>query len=166
MRISQRTTLFQLFMSRGRSRYDWIQSFTASAMMASLVGRMASGSSSSFAARAGDPGDLRVEALDVIGLPVEQGLGHEQREVDVVVPGGLDVAVELVAHRLPDGEAVGPDDHAAAHRRVAGQLCLQDDVVVPAGEVLRLTGQLTDETGLGHRASWWDRWVRALGIVA
>ena len=49
----------------------------------------------------------------------------------------------------------GPDDHAAPHRRVAGQLGLQDQVVVPAGEVLGLTGQVADETGVGHMASWW-----------
>ena len=94
------------------------------------------------AAGMGHPRDLRIEALDVIGLRVEQRPRHEQREVDVVVPGPLDVAVELVAHRFPDGEAVGTDDHAATDRRVIGQLCLEDDIVVPAGEILRLTGEV------------------------
>ena len=90
------------------------------------------------AAGVGDPGDLWVEALDVLGFLLEQRARHEQREVDVLVAGALDVAVQLVAHRFPDREAVRPDDHAAAHRRVVGQLRLEDDVVVPAREVLRL----------------------------
>ncbi len=105
------------------------------------------------AARVGDPGHLGVEALDVLGFLLQQRLGHEQREVDVAVAGALDVPVQLVAHRFPDGVAVRPDDHAAAHRGVVRQLRLEDHVVVPAGEVLRLAGDAADETGLGHARS-------------
>ena len=37
------------------------------------------------AAGVGDPGDLRIEALDVLGFLLEQRARHEQREVDVLV---------------------------------------------------------------------------------
>ena len=98
----------------------------------------------------GDPGDLRIEALDVLGFLLQQRLRHEQREVDVVVPGRLDIGVQLPLHRLPDRVAVRPDDHAAAYRRVVGQFALQDDVVVPPREVLGLPGDAIDETLFGH----------------
>ena len=58
-------------------------------MIASDVGRMASGSSSFLAAAVGDDGDLRREALDVIGLLLEQAHRDEEREVEVLVPVAL-----------------------------------------------------------------------------
>jgi hypothetical protein len=105
------------------------------------------------AAGMSDPCDLWVEALDVLGFLLEQRLGHEEREIDVLVAGALDVPVQLVPHRFPDRVAVGADDHAAAHRRVVSELGLSDHVVVPAREVLRLLGDARDETVFGHGAS-------------
>ena len=53
----------------------------------------------------------------------------------------LDAQVLLGHHPLPDGVAVGPDDHRAPHRTVLGQLGLGDDVLVPAREVVGLRGE-------------------------
>src|SRR5207237_10730417 len=55
--------------------------------------------------------------------------------------------VQGALHQLPHMIAVGPDHHAAAHRRVVGQLGLHDHVVIPLAEVLRTRSDLL---GLGH----------------
>ena len=92
-----------------------------------------------------DPGDLRREPLDVLGLAHQQALGNEQRKVRVDVAGRLEPAVERLLDQLPDGVAVRPDHHAALDGRVVGQLRAPDDVEVPAREVLRLRRDLGDE---------------------
>jgi hypothetical protein len=112
------------------------------------------------AAGLGDPGHLRREALDVLGLLHQQLLRDEEREVPVLVPAGLDHVVEDALDRLPHGEAVRADQHAAAHGRVVGQLGLADHVGVPAVDVDRHPGDVLDEVarlaavrrhgGLGH----------------
>src|SRR5262249_42958004 len=66
------------------------------------------------AARLGHHGDLGREPLDELALLREHRRGHEQREVDVLVAGGLDAVVELALDRLPDRVAVRLDDHRAA----------------------------------------------------
>ena len=91
------------------------------------------------------PGHLRREAFDMLGLAHDQALGNEQREVRVDVPGLLEAPIEILLNQLPDGVAVRTDDHAALDRRVVGQLRAPDDVQIPAGEILGLTGDLGDE---------------------
>ena len=93
-------------------------------------------------AAVGDPGHLRGEPLDVLRLLGEVALRDEQREVHVLVAGALDHGVERVAGPLPEGEAVGADDHAALDRRVVGQLGAADHVDVPAVEVVGLRRDL------------------------
>jgi hypothetical protein len=61
----------------------------------------------------------------------QQTVGDEQREVGVHVTGRLDSRVERLLNQLPDGIAVRPDDHAAFHRRVVGELSTPDDVEIP-----------------------------------
>ncbi len=102
------------------------------------------------AAGHGDHGQLGTEALDVIGLALQVALGDEQREVGVLGADVLDAAIDVGLHALPDGVAVRADDHGAPHRAVVGQLGLGLDVLVPAGEVLRLGGEYG---WLGHRAA-------------
>ncbi len=92
-------------------------------------------------AAVGDHRQLGAEALDVLGLTLEQGHRDEHREVDVVVPGGLDALVQLGLHPLPDAEAPRLDDHRAAHQAVLGHAGLGDDLLVPAREVLGLRGE-------------------------
>ena len=76
------------------------------------------------AAALGHPRHLRREALHVLGLLEQQAFGDEHGHVDVLVAAFLEAAVELLLDALPDGEAVGADDHAAANRRVVNQLAL------------------------------------------
>ncbi len=64
--------------------------------------------------------------------------------------GVLEAAVELGLEQLPDGVSVGPDDHGALDRRAVGQLGLQDELVVPGGEVLGLGGDAQALAVIGH----------------
>ena len=89
----------------------------------------------------GDHRQLGAEALDVLGLPLEVGLGDEEREVGVLGAARLDAGVDLGLHPLPDGVAVGPDDHRAPDGTVLGQLGLLEDVLVPAREVVGTGGE-------------------------
>jgi hypothetical protein len=93
----------------------------------------------------GDDGQLRVEALDVLGLLLQVALGDEQREVGVLVAQVLEHLVQDALHVLPDGIAIGTDDHAALHVRVVGELRLLDQVHIPLGKALLARCQL-----LGH----------------
>ena len=81
-------------------------------------------------------GALLRESGHVLGLAAEEGLGDEEREVGVLVPGLLEHAVENMLHLLPDGVSVGLDDHAAADGGLLGQVGLHHEVVVPLGVVL------------------------------
>jgi hypothetical protein len=105
-------------------------------MIVSEVGRMTSSSS-------------RREALDVFGLLLQEALGDEEGEVGVDVPGVLEHAVEGPLHALPQGVAVGLDDHAAAHVGVLGEPGAVDDVEIPLRVVL---GPARDLVG-GHDSS-------------
>ena len=92
------------------------------------------------AARVGDREELGRESLDVLGLALHVALRDEQREVGVLVPGGLDPAVQVRLQQLPDPVPVRPDHHAAADRSPVHQLGAEDHVVVPGREVLALRG--------------------------
>jgi len=80
---------------------------------------------------------LRRESLDVLRLPMDEALRDEEREVGILVPGGLDHPVQGGDDLLPDGVPVRADDHTAAHGRVIGEFGDLDDVLVPAREILR-----------------------------
>src|ERR1051325_2464811 len=87
------------------------------------------------AAAVGDDRRLGREALDMLRLLLEEALRYEQREVGVPVARLLEHVVERALHPLPDAVAIGANDHAAAHRRVVGQLGAKNDFVVPGAEV-------------------------------
>ena len=63
-------------------------------------------------------------------------LRDQQGEIGVDVAGFLEAAVEVALDGLPDRVAVGPDDHAAADRRIIGELRGLDDVEVPLGVIV------------------------------
>nr|BFF23920.1 hypothetical protein GCM10025732_18850 [Glycomyces mayteni] len=84
------------------------------------------------AAAVRDHPQLGREALDVVGLAGEVGLGDEQGERGVLRAGLLDAGVHLGRHALPQGEAGRTDHLRAARRPVLCQLGLGDDVLVPA----------------------------------
>ena len=62
------------------------------------------------------------EALDVLGFLFEEAQRDEEREVGVLVAGGLEHAVQHALDVLPERVAPGLDDHAAAHGRGLGQV--------------------------------------------
>ena len=94
-----------------------------------------------FEAMVRDHRALLGEALDVLGFFRQVGNRDEQREIGVLVAGVLEHPVQGPLHLLPDGVSVGPDDHAAAHRAVVGQLGPGDQLVVPGREVLGTGGE-------------------------
>ena len=77
------------------------------------------------------------EALDVRGLLLHERQRDEQREVGVLVPGGLEHVIERALHVLPERVAPRADDHAAAHRRCLREVGARDDLLVPLGVILR-----------------------------
>ena len=90
----------------------------------------------------GHHGALLGEALDVVRLLGKERLGDEEREVGVLMSRILEHLVQSVVHLLPDGIAVGFDDHTSAHGRILGQSRLDDQVVVPLRVVVVGLGQL------------------------
>jgi len=88
------------------------------------------------AAGMGDDGEFGREAFDVFGLLLQEALRNEQREIDVLVAGGFEAGVEFALEHFPDGVAVGLDDHAAFDDfGRLGHVALDDDVLIPGGEV-------------------------------
>ena len=73
---------------------------------------------------------------------LEQAHRDQQREVDVLVSGGLDPIVERALGVLPDRVAVGLDDHRALRGAVLGHLGPSNDLDVPRGKVVLLRWQL------------------------
>ena len=80
--------------------------------------------------------ELGRKTLDVFRLLPDEGVRDEQREVGVLVPGFLEPSVQGGLDVLPQGIAVGADDHAPPDRGVVGELGPPDDLGVPLGEVL------------------------------
>ena len=87
-------------------------------------------------------GALLGEALDVVRLLREEGLGNEEREVGVLVSRLLEHLVQRIVHLLPDGVAVGFDDHATADGGVFRQPGFHHQVVVPLRVVLVRLGEV------------------------
>ena len=79
----------------------------------------------------GDHGALFGEAFDMLGFTAEERLGDEEGEIGVLVAGGLEHVVEGALHLLPDGVAVGFDDHAAADGGILGQVGAYYKFIVP-----------------------------------
>ena len=89
-------------------------------------------------------GALLGKALDVVGLLREERLGDEQREIGVLMPRILKHLVQRVVHLLPDGIAIGFDDHTTAYGRILGQPRLHDQIVVPLRVVLVRLGEVLE----------------------
>ena len=89
------------------------------------------------------------EAFHVGRLLAQVAFRDEQREVRIDMAGVLEHAVQHVLHALPDGKAVGLDDHAALDVAVLGEVGLDDNLIVPLGIVLVAGGQF------GHGKNWY-----------
>src|SRR5258708_1061865 len=83
----------------------------------------------------GDDGQLRRKPFHVVLLFIDETAGNEQRKRHVLVPRSLEAAVQRLLNVLPQCPAVRAHDHAAAHGRVIGKLRLQNELVVPFGEI-------------------------------
>jgi len=79
----------------------------------------------------GHHGALLGKSFHVGRFLAEVALGDEQREVGIDVPRFLEHAVKHVLHSLPNGKAVGLDDHASFHIAVLGKVRLHNEFVVP-----------------------------------
>ena len=87
------------------------------------------------AAAHGDPGHLRGEALYQLALLFQQALGDQNGHGHVDMAGLFEHAVHNALDILPDGVAIGAQDHEALDGRIVHQLRLQADVGIPLGEV-------------------------------
>ena len=91
------------------------------------------------AAAHGDPGALGGEALHVVLLLLEQGLGDQNGQIHILMAGGLETAVQFVLDVLPDGIAIGTVDEHTLDGGVVDELRLLTNVGIPLGEV-HITG--------------------------
>ena len=106
------------------------------------------------AAAVGDPGHLGGQALHVVLLLLEEALGDEHGHGHVLVAGFLEHPVQNLLNVFPDGPSVGPDHHAAPHRRIIDQLGFLHHVGIPAGKVLVHGGDGVHHLFLfGHKSS-------------
>jgi len=81
------------------------------------------------------------ESFDVFGFLLEEALRNQEREIDVLVTGGLEAIVELTLEQLPDRISIGFDDHAAFDDLGRlGHVSLEDDILIPSGKVLAARG--------------------------
>ena len=94
------------------------------------------------AAAVGDPGALGGEALHVVLLLLEQGLGNEHGQVHVLVPCLLELLIQFVLDVFPNGVAIGAVDEHSLDGGVVDQLCLPAHVGVPLGKVHLHIGDL------------------------
>jgi hypothetical protein len=83
----------------------------------------------------GHDGELRREAFDVLLLLLEKRLRDEERKRGVLHTQLLKTRIELALDPFPHRPAVRPNHHAAAHRRVVGELRTEHELVVPLREV-------------------------------
>jgi len=86
-----------------------------------------------------NPVHLGVEALDVLLLLLELGLGDQEREADLVMVGGVQLLADEgvdVLHDLPP--VGGPDVHSLDRIALVGKASGLDELIVPLAEVLFL----------------------------
>ena len=88
-----------------------------------------------FTAADGYHGQLRGKTLDVMLFLLDKVLGNEERKRDILMTRRLEAAVERLLDVLPERPTVGAHDHAAAHRRVIGELGAQYELVVPLRKI-------------------------------
>ena len=88
------------------------------------------------AAPLGDPGHLRGKAFHMLCLLQKQAFRNQHGEINVLRTGLLETGIHLCLDPLPDGIAIGPDNHASPHRCVITEFCLLDHVRIPLGKIL------------------------------
>mmetsp|Transcript_13836 Transcript_13836/g.24500 ORF Transcript_13836/g.24500 Transcript_13836/m.24500 type:complete len:293 (-) Transcript_13836:313-1191(-) len=86
----------------------------------------------------GDQSQLGRKAFHVVRLLLNERIRDELREVTVGVPRLLETPVQKALQSLPNGEAVGTDNHRAAHWAIVSQLSTLHYVQVPSAIVFAL----------------------------
>src|SRR5690348_16939444 len=68
---------------------------------------------------------------------MEKALGNQQRKIHVLVARSFEALIKLALQQLPDGVAVGFDDHAPFHDfRGLGHIASQNNVLIPTRKVV------------------------------
>ncbi len=88
-----------------------------------------------FGTALGHPGHFRRKPFHMLGFLEQKAFGDQHREIHILMPGFLKALVHLFADALPDGIAVGAENHAATDRCVVAKTGLGDHVGVPLREV-------------------------------
>ena len=66
---------------------------------------------------------------------LQEALGNQYRQINVLVPGFLEAAVHFSLDVLPDCVAIGPVDEHTLDGGIVNQLRLFADVRIPLGEI-------------------------------
>src|SRR5437763_16010231 len=69
---------------------------------------------------------------------------NEQWEVGIEDARFLEPGIHEPLNMLPDGIAVRPDNHAAAHRSIVSQFCLTHYLVIPLRKIIILVDYVLD----------------------
>ena len=75
------------------------------------------------------------EAFDVLRLLLQVAQRNEEREIGVLVSGGLEHGVERALHVFPHAVAPRLDHHAAAHLGILRQIGGAHDLLIPFGKI-------------------------------
>ena len=76
-------------------------------------------------------GALLGEALHVFSLTAQERFGNQQGEVGVLSTCLLEHLVQLLLHLLPNGVAIGFDDHTSTYGRLLCQVGFNYQIVIP-----------------------------------
>ena len=82
-------------------------------------------------------GALFRKSLHVLGLPAEERLRNEKREICVLMPCFLEFPVQNMLHLFPDCIAVRLDYHTSSDCGTLRQISLHHKVVIPLRVILR-----------------------------
>ena len=105
-------------------------------MMVSEVGRITYGSSSSLPPAIVTTASSGAKPSTCSASFFQKALRNQQRKIDVLMAGCLEAVIELPLQHLPDRIAIGLDDHAAFDDLGRlGHVALQNDVLIPGGEI-------------------------------
>ena len=85
---------------------------------------------------------------------------NEQREVGIEYSGFLEAGIHELLNIFPDGVAIRPNDHAAAHRSIVSQFCLTYYLVIPLRKIIVLVDDIFDiPIFISHISSYGARYL-------
>src|SRR5207248_6580113 len=95
-----------------------------------------------FASTDGNHREFRRKSFHVVFFLVDKAARNQQWKRHVLVASSLESPVQRLLHILPERPTIRTHNHATTHRRIVSQLRLQNQLVVPLGEILRAGGKL------------------------